>query len=114
MSASHPLGPAATPPSGALPAGKIEEKLYSVQYRHDKQSHISITHGETCLERCGEEWGRPCTTFCPAKVYEWDGQKIAISYENCVECTSCLLGCPYRVIDWRLPRGGYGVHYRFG
>lgn len=98
----------------SLPEGKIEEKLFKVQYRHDRQSHIDITNRDTCLHTCGEQWGRPCTTFCPANVYNWDGEKIVISYENCVECTSCLLGCPYRVIDWRLPRGGFGVRYRFG
>ena len=100
--------------AASQPKANIEAMLYTVQYKHDRHSHIDITQRDICLDKCGEEWGRPCTTFCPAKVYEWDGQKIAIAYENCVECTSCLLGCPYRIIDWRLPRGGYGVHYRFG
>ncbi|MBI3975098.1 MAG: hypothetical protein HY334_01785, partial [Armatimonadetes bacterium] len=66
MSADRPLVTGAPTPGQSLPAGKVEEKLFSVQYKHDRQSHISITHAETCLERCGEEWGRPCTTFCPA------------------------------------------------
>lgn len=102
--------------SSGTGTSSIEEKLFTVRYRHDKQSHIDITDRAVCLDTCGSTWQRPCTTFCPAKVYEWDPdqQKIAISYENCVECTSCLLGCPYRVIDWRLPRGGYGVKYQHG
>ncbi len=99
---------------GAIPSLKLEEKLFLLTYKHDKQTHISIRAPAVCHDRCGEQWGRPCTTFCPANVYNWDGEKIAVSYENCVECTSCLTGCPYHNIDWRLPRGGFGVHYRNG
>jgi ferredoxin like protein len=95
-------------------AVKIEDKLYSLRWKHDRQSHISITDNRLCRERCPTEWKRPCTTFCPANVYNWDGDKIAISYENCVECTSCVLGCPYRNIDWRLPRGGFGIEWQNG
>jgi ferredoxin like protein len=92
----------------------IEERLYLLRWKHDRQSHIQIRDAAVCRDRCGTEWQRPCTTFCPANVYAWDGEKIAVSYENCVECTSCLLGCPYRNIDWRLPRGGFGIEWRHG
>src|SRR3989454_11767477 len=93
---------------------KLEEKLFLLTYKHDKQSHITIRDNNICLTKCGDQWGRPCTTFCPANVYSWDGEKTTASYENCVECTSCLTGCPYHNIDWRLPRGGFGVQYRNG
>jgi len=95
-------------------AMKIEEKLYTLRWKHDKQSHIKITAAEVCLDRCGTEWKRPCTAFCPANVYTWDGAKIAVSFENCVECTTCVLGCPYRNIDWKLPRGGFGIEWQNG
>ncbi len=96
--------------------GRVEDKLFTLRWRHDRQSHITITNPQMCVDPCGDQWKRPCTTFCPAKVYEWDSEqaRIVISYENCVECTTCLVGCPYRVIDWRLPRGGFGVQYRCG
>ncbi len=97
-----------------VPTLTLEQKLYLLTYRHDRQSHISIRNPDVCRTTCGRAWGRPCTTFCPAGVYAWDGEKITASYENCVECTSCLTGCPYRNIDWRLPRGGFGVLYRTG
>lgn len=95
---------------------KVEDKLFTLRWKHDRSSHIDITDRSACLDRCGDEWKRPCTTFCPAKVYEWNAEqsKIVIYHENCVECTTCLTGCPYRVIDWRLPRGGFGIQYRFG
>ena len=93
---------------------KLEDKLFLLTYKHDKHSHIAIRNNDTCLTTCGPTWERPCTTFCPASVYSWDGEKVVASYENCVECTSCLTGCPYHNIDWRLPRGGFGVNYRNG
>lgn len=93
---------------------KLEEKLFLLSYKHDRQTHITIRENDVCRTTCGERWARPCTAFCPANVFNWDGDKIAVSYENCVECTSCLTGCPYHNIDWRLPRGGFGVHYRNG
>lgn len=97
-----------------VPLLKLEEKLFLLTYKHDKQSHIAIRSNDVCHNTCGERWGRPCTAFCPANVYSWDGAKIVASYENCVECTSCLTGCPYHNIDWRLPRGGFGINYRNG
>jgi ferredoxin like protein len=98
----------------AAPTLTLEQKLYLLTYRHDRHSHITIRTPDICQTTCGPRWGRPCTTFCPAGVYAWDGEKITASYENCVECTSCLTGCPYHNIDWRLPRGGFGVLYRTG
>ncbi|MGC9358698.1 MAG: ferredoxin family protein [Anaerolineae bacterium] len=40
--------------------------------------------------------------------------KIQVAYQACVECGSCRVGCPYKNIGWQLPRGGYGVAYKFG
>ncbi len=100
----------------AQPTARVEDKLYTLRWKHDRTSHIAITDPRVCVERCGDRWRRPCTTFCPAKVYEWDPEqaRIVVAYENCVECTTCLVGCPYRVIDWRPPRGGFGIQYRYG
>ena len=40
--------------------------------------------------------------------------KISVGYQACVECGSCRIGCPHANVDWTLPRGGYGVAYKFG
>ena len=93
---------------------KVEEKLFTLRWKHDKRSHIAIKDPQICLTTCGTTWRRPCTTFCPAGVYTWEGEKIVASFENCVECTSCLLGCPYKNIDWKLPRGGFGIEWQNG
>ena len=54
-------------------------------------------------------------TFCPVGVYKLghDG-RIQVAHQSCVECGSCRVGCPYRNIGWELPRGGFGVAYKFG
>lgn len=92
---------------------KLEDKLYLNRFKPDSKSHLVIKNPEVCLEECKEKW---CTYFCPAGVYEWDEEerRILVGYEGCVECGTCRVGCPYRNIDWRYPRGGFGVTYKHG
>ncbi|MBI3752904.1 MAG: hypothetical protein HY266_02515 [Deltaproteobacteria bacterium] len=39
-------------------------------------------------------------------------ENIAISFEACLECGTCRIACEF--IDWKNPRGGFGVCYRYG
>ncbi|MEK6545549.1 MAG: ferredoxin family protein, partial [Nitrospinota bacterium] len=32
--------------------------------------------------------------------------------EGCLECGTCRIACEF--IEWRNPKGGYGVCYRYG
>ena len=89
---------------------KIEDKLYTTRYRVDHNTHLKIADMEVC-RKCE---GKPCTIFCPAKVYIWDEDLIRVVYEGCLECGSCRIGCPYFNITWNFPRGGYGVQHKFG
>ncbi|TAL16063.1 4Fe-4S dicluster domain-containing protein [bacterium] len=90
----------------------IEEKLYANETRVDKTPHLEIADPSVCLE-CA---AKPCTTVCPARTYTWseEGQKISVSYENCLECGGCRAVCPRSVIAWRNPMGGMGICYRYG
>ena len=91
----------------------IDAKLGLLTYKADHQSsHIKITDNEACL-KCKD---KPCQTVCPASVYNWDEaqKKIIISYENCIECGAARVLCPYAVIDFHWPRGGFGVQYKLG
>lgn len=92
---------------------KIEDRLFTVKFVPDEVSHLEIKDKRVCREEC---LYKPCTTFCPARVYQWDEleELITVGYEGCFECGSCRVGCPYLNISWRYPRGGYGVSYRFG
>ncbi len=90
----------------------IEEKLYLNRFQPDKHPHLRVINRDFCVNECGL---KPCTYICPAKVYTWDeqDQRILTAYEGCVECGTCRYACPDN-IDWRNPRGGFGIMYRFG
>ncbi|MGE5576188.1 MAG: ferredoxin family protein [Syntrophothermus sp.] len=89
----------------------IEDKLFLVKFKPDDRSHLIVDP-----DHCKECKGRPCTMFCPAQVYHWDEseQKMLVAYEGCIECGSCRIGCPDLLVEWRYPRGGFGVQYKFG
>ena len=91
----------------------IEEKLGSLTFKNDRQSHIAIPDPSICLTQCKD---KPCTNVCPAKVYDWDQsqKKIVIGYENCIECGAARMICPFQNIKWEPPRGGFGVSYKYG
>ncbi|MEK6564379.1 MAG: 4Fe-4S dicluster domain-containing protein [Candidatus Omnitrophota bacterium] len=91
---------------------KVEEKLFKTKFKADahEHCHLKIKDREICL-KCDT---KPCTAFCPAQVYTWEKDKIIVGYENCLECGSCRIACPYYNIEWRYPRGGFGVQYRMG
>ncbi len=95
-----------------LPEVYVDDLLVSIKYFVDEEeSHLRIKNQEVCA-RCRH---KPCLYFCLVNVYTLgsDG-KIQVSYQACVECGSCRVGCPYENIDWALPRGGFGVAYKFG
>jgi electron-transferring-flavoprotein dehydrogenase len=97
------------------------DRLTNVHYsgtRHaeDQPSHLIVHDTDICRTRCREEYGNPCTRFCPANVYEMvdagDGTKtLQINASNCVHCKTCDIMDPYQVIDWVPPEGGGGPQY---
>lgn len=89
---------------------KIEDKLFLDRFRVDTESHLKIVDEGKCRDCAGQ----PCLYFCPANVYRLEGDRISVNYEGCLECGSCRIGCPELNIEWRFPRGGYGVSHKFG
>jgi electron-transferring-flavoprotein dehydrogenase len=97
------------------------DRLTNVHYsgtRHaeDQPSHLIVHDADICRTRCREEYGNPCTRFCPANVYEMvdagDGTKrLQINASNCVHCRTCDIMDPYQIIDWVPPEGGGGPQY---
>lgn len=97
----------------AIPQANVDDKLLSVKFYVDESvAHLWIKDQNRCLT-CADA---PCLYFCPAGVYRRDAEdgKTIVSYQSCVECGSCRVGCPESNIGWRLPRGGYGVAYKLG
>jgi electron-transferring-flavoprotein dehydrogenase len=113
-------------PDATMNPAKIDrqltfDRLTNVHYsgtRHaeDQPSHLIVHDTDICRTRCREEYGNPCTRFCPANVYEMveaeDGAKrLQINASNCVHCKTCDIMDPYQIIDWVPPEGGGGPQY---
>jgi electron-transferring-flavoprotein dehydrogenase len=86
------------------------------RHTEDQPSHLIVHDTDICRTRCREEYGNPCTRFCPANVYEMvdagDGTKrLQINASNCVHCKTCDIMDPYQIIDWVPPEGGGGPNY---
>lgn len=78
----------------------------------EEQSHIQIN-----ADRCKDCNLKPCLTVCPAQVYRWVEDHVAIRYENCLECGTCQIACDNGGnggITWRSPQGGFGIQFRYG
>jgi ferredoxin like protein len=90
---------------------KVEDKLLLDRFRVDEQSHLRIIDGELCLHGCFDQ---VCLVICPANVYKLEKDRVSVAYEGCLECGSCRIGCPHFNIEWRFPRGGYGISHKFG
>ena len=86
---------------------RLEEKLYLLRHVVDEKSHITIDE-EACA-RCTD---RVCLDICPANVYSYVEPRVFIAYENCVECGTCRIACPF--VEWVNPKGGAGISYRYG
>lgn len=86
----------------------IDDKLYMDRYNTDIYSHLAVKDQDIC-KKCE---GKPCTTLCPAGVYKWENNRISVGYEGCVECGACRIACPQGNIEWKYPRGGFGVQFR--
>lgn len=95
-----------------LPDVYVDDLLMTLKYFVDEEeSHLWIKDGRIC-SRCEH---KPCLTFCPVGVYTLSNDgKIQVAFQSCVECGSCRVGCPYKNIGWKLPRGGFGVAFKFG
>jgi len=90
---------------------KIEDKLFLDRFKVDEESHLKIINPDVCKNKCKTQ---ACLYICPAYVYRLEGDRISINHEGCLECGSCRIGCPHLNIDWRFPKGGYGISHKFG
>ncbi len=102
-----------------LPPRDRLASVYFANTVHDEAQpvHLRVADTSICATRCAEEYGNPCTRFCPVGVYEMvdDGQggrRLQINASNCVHCKACDIKDPYQIIDWVTPEGGSGPNYQ--
>ena len=101
-----------------LPPRDRLASVYFAATEHDEDQpvHLQILQPDVCIDRCGDEYGHPCTRFCPANVYEMvedeAGLRLQINAANCVHCKTCDIKDPYQIINWVTPEGGAGPTYQ--
>jgi len=85
---------------------------------HSRMQTLAAYDTDLCVTRCTNEYGNPCTRFCPAQVYNIvddeaaaTGTRLQIDFSNCVHCKTCDIMDPYEVITWVPPEGGDGPRY---
>jgi electron-transferring-flavoprotein dehydrogenase len=93
--------------------------LSGTSHEEAQPAHLKILDTEICATTCKEEYGNPCTLFCPAQVYnmrENDASgrlEMEVDFANCVHCKTCDIRDPYQVITWVPPEGGNGPEYDY-
>lgn len=87
----------------------LENKLYTVKYTPDAKSHLQPV--QECCRVCNS---KICTIICPASVYEWDGHRLIVNHENCLECGACRIACESCSLGWEYPKGTKGVTFKQG
>jgi len=92
--------------------------VFLAQTHHDEHQpvHLKVADTHLCATRCAEEFGNPCTRFCPTGVYEMvddgeGGRRLQVNAANCVHCKACDIKDPYQIITWTVPEGGSGPDY---
>ncbi|MEQ1570511.1 MAG: electron transfer flavoprotein-ubiquinone oxidoreductase [Myxococcota bacterium] len=97
---------------------KLTDVYHSGTVHEEQQpAHLKIVDTEICATTCLEQYGNPCTRFCPAQVYnlrpnEKTGRsEMEVDFANCVHCKTCDIRDPYQIITWMPPEGGNGPEY---
>ena len=102
-----------------LPPRDRLSSVFLATTAHDEvqPAHLKVRDKNICATTCAQEYGNPCTRFCPASVYEMvdddaGGKRLQINAANCVHCKACDIKDPYQIIDWVTPEGGSGPNYQ--
>ncbi|HEY1773872.1 MAG TPA: electron transfer flavoprotein-ubiquinone oxidoreductase [Gammaproteobacteria bacterium] len=101
-----------------LPPRDRLASVYFAATSHDEHqpAHLKVADTNICATTCAQEYGNPCTRFCPANVYEMvedaGKKRLQINAANCVHCKACDIKDPYEIITWTTPEGGSGPNYQ--
>ncbi|MGI6649070.1 MAG: ferredoxin family protein [Bacillota bacterium] len=88
-----------------------EELLALNKYILDPEDKSIVLNKEIC-RGCS---AKPCTFACPAGLYTVKDGEIGFDHAGCLECGTCRVICLHpAAINWRYPRGGFGISYRYG
>ena len=95
-----------------MPDVFIDDYLMALKYYVDEHYvHLRLRSPEVCIQ-CQD---KVCLYFCPVGAYQVQASgQVQIAHQSCIECGSCRLMCPENNVEWLLPRGGFGIAYKFG
>ncbi|MGB7581546.1 MAG: electron-transfer flavoprotein:ubiquinone oxidoreductase, partial [Sedimentisphaerales bacterium] len=87
--------------------------MAATHHREEQPSHLTILDRNICQEKCVPKFNAPCTTFCPAGVYESIQDEVKpANPSNCLHCKTCQRKCPFDNIRWTVPEGTGGPRYQ--
>jgi len=77
----------------------------------EEEPHIVLD--KNICRNCDE---KPCLYVCPAVLYKLDKNgEISFDYAGCLECGTCRVACRNNgIVEWKYPRGTFGISYRYG
>ncbi len=93
--------------------------FYAHTHYEEENKHIEEFDAKVCA-RCIKEYDdagkdTPCVGDCTAEVHQTLGQngdrRHAMALENCVQCTTCEIVCPYENLRVRAALHGYGPDF---
>jgi ferredoxin like protein len=88
----------------------MADKLSLNKYEVDEGEPHIVIKKDLC-KTCGE---KACLFACPAELYSEQDGEIIVEWAGCLECGTCLAVCKKCALDWKYPRGGFGIIYRQG
>ena len=86
----------------SLSIPELSQRISSLSYNDDPQSHIKITNSRS-------EFMKKMVILCPTKCYSLEGEEVVLQHEGCIECGTCS-----PETEWRHPRGEKGIQYKYG
>lgn len=99
-------------PDGVLSFDRLNSlMLANLSHEHDQPTHLRrqnlpIQEGARVIR-----FAAPETRYCPAGVYELEGDQVRINGQNCLHCKACELNDPEHSLLWHPPEGGSGPQY---
>ncbi len=78
--------------------------------KKNKKEDAFITVNTKKCNGCGN-----CTLVCGGDVFEVKKKKAVVAHiECCLECGNCEVACLRDAIEFRIPKGGTGIVYKYG
>lgn len=99
------LGPEREP---LVPDGKLTFSKVDAVYKSGNQTRDDIPSHLIVADSVSPEEAEMYVHLCPAGVYEWDGESLAVNAPNCIDCKATDVLGP----RWTPREGGSGPSYR--